>query len=107
MQPPSRAGEYRVVYADPPYDVQFRSYSADGFDWDAQVRLATWLAAHPGPVAASNQATPRIVELYRDLGFELVLLDGPRMISRTGDRTPAQEILALRNLAPRAPAAAG
>ena len=87
------------VYADPPYDVQFRQYASDGFDWAAQERLAAWLARHPGPVVASNQATDRIQALYRDHGFEVELLDGPRKISRTGDRTPALEILATRNVA--------
>jgi len=86
------------IYADPPYDVQFRDYSSDGFDWGAQERLAAWLARHPGPVVASNQATDRIVKLYRGLGFDVDFLDGPRWISRTGDRTPALEILATRNL---------
>ena len=86
------------IYADPPYDVQFRQYASDGFDWDAQERLAAWLAGHPGPVVASNQATVRIQALYRDLGFKVELLDGPRNISRTGDRTPAREILATRNV---------
>ena len=86
------------IYADPPYDVQFRQYASDGFDWDAQERLAAWLALHPGPVVASNQATARIRALYRGLGFKVKLLDGPRNISRTGDRTPAREILATRNI---------
>ena len=86
------------VYADPPYDVQFRQYSSEGFDWDDQERLAEWLARHPGPVVASNQATDRVLKLYRGLGFAVELLDGPRKISRTGDRTPAQEILATRNI---------
>ena len=86
------------VYADPPYDVQFRQYASDGFDWAAQERLAAWLARHPGPVVASNQATARIQALYRDHGFEVELLDGPRKISRTGDRTPALEIFATRNV---------
>ncbi len=86
------------IYADPPYDVQFREYASDGFDWDAQERLAAWLARHPGPVVASNQATDRIVELYRSLGYKVEFLDGPRKISRTGDRSPAQEILATRNI---------
>ena len=86
------------VYADPPYDVQFRQYSSDGFEWEAQERLAAWLARHPGPVVASNQATQRIRALYRGLGFKVMLLDGPRRISRTGDRTPAREILATRNI---------
>ncbi len=86
------------VYADPPYDVEFRQYSAEGFDWSEQVRLAEWLAKHPGPVVLSNQATSRILKLYRRLGFRLRTLDAPRMISCTGDRTPAREVLAVRNL---------
>jgi DNA adenine methylase len=87
------------IYADPPYDVPFTSYAKEGFGWDDQVRLATWLARHPGPVVLSNQATPRVLDLYRDLGFDLRILQAPRRISRTGDRTPAAEVLALRNIA--------
>jgi DNA adenine methylase len=84
------------VYADPPYDVEFTTYSAGGFSWDDQVRTARLLAAHDGPVVISNQATARIVELYEGLGFELTYLDGPRRISCTGDRTAAREVLAMR-----------
>jgi DNA adenine methylase len=86
------------VYADPPYDVEFTSYAREGFSWDDQVRAAEWLARHEGPVVLSNQATERIETLYRDLGFRLVPLTAPRLISCTGDRTPAREVLALRNL---------
>lgn len=86
------------IYADPPYDVAFRQYSQQGFDWPDQERLAHWLAAHSGPVIASNQKTPRIVELYTSLGFKLKFLEGPRRISCTGDRANAQEILALRGI---------
>src|SRR6266852_1592516 len=85
------------VYADPPYDVEFTSYAKEGFSWDEQVRAAEWLARHPGPVVLSNQATERIVALYRRLGFKLKFLQAPRMISCTGDRTPAREVLAIRN----------
>jgi DNA adenine methylase len=86
------------VYADPPYDVQFTQYSRGGFAWDAQVRLAEWLARHPGPVVLSNQATARILSLYAECGFEVHTLAAPRMISRTGDRTPALEVIATRNI---------
>jgi len=86
------------IYADPPYDVPFRQYAAQDFSWQDQVRLAEWLAAHPGPVVASNQATARIIELYQDLGFELRHLAGPRRVSCKGDRTPAREILAYKGL---------
>ncbi len=86
------------VYADPPYDVEFTAYSQGGFRWDEQVRTAEWLSAHAGPVVLSNQATPRIVRLYESLGFSLTFLDAPRRISCTGDRAPAREVLAVRNL---------
>ena len=86
------------ICADPPYDVEFTQYSPNGFDWDEQERAALWLSKHPGPVVLSNQATPRIVKLYRSLGFTIRTLDAPRRISCTGDRRPASEVLALRNL---------
>jgi DNA adenine methylase len=86
------------VYADPPYDVEFTQYSKERFGWKDQVRLAEWLAAHPGPVVLSNQATERVVELYKKSGFRLKFLKAPRMISCTGDRTPAMEVLAVRNI---------
>jgi DNA adenine methylase len=86
------------VYADPPYDVQFTQYSQGGFGWDEQIRAAEWLARHKGPVIMSNQATPRINKLYSDLGYKLAFLQAPRRISCTGDRTPAAEVLAIRNL---------
>lgn len=89
------------IYADPPYDVPFTQYSAHDFKWQDQVRLAKWLASHSGPVVASNQATERIVELYSNLGFTVVFLNAPRRISCTGDRKPAQEVLALKEVQPQ------
>lgn len=87
------------VYADPPYDVEFRQYSKEGFTWDDQVRLANWLVKHPGPMVLSNQATPRIRTLYSELGFKLRFLEAPRMISCKGnERTPATEVVAVRGI---------
>jgi DNA adenine methylase len=86
------------VYADPPYDVEFTSYSQGGFGWQDQIRTAEWLSKHPGPVVLVNQATERIVGLYSTLGYKLGYLTAPRRISCTGDRTPAREVLATRNL---------
>jgi DNA adenine methylase len=86
------------VYADPPYDVEFTHYSSGGFGWDEQIKAAEWLAKHSGPVVLSNQATTRIVELYQSLGYKIVKLNAPRRISCTGDRSPAVEVLAIRNL---------
>jgi len=89
-----RKGDF--VYADPPYDVEFTTYSPGGFSWEDQERTAQFLADHDGPVVISNQATPKIIELYEGLGFELSYLPGPRRISCTGDRTAAREVLAVK-----------
>ena len=86
------------IYADPPYDVEFTTYSAGGFSWEDQVRTAELLSKHPGPVVISNQATKRIVSLYKRLGFKLSYLDAPRRISCTGDRSSAREVLATKNI---------
>jgi DNA adenine methylase len=86
------------VYSDPPYDVEFTSYSKEGFGWDDQVRLVEWLGRHAGPIVLSNEATPRIVKLYREAGFALRFLSAPRMISCNGDRAPAREVLATKGI---------
>jgi DNA adenine methylase len=86
------------VYADPPYDVEFTTFAPGGFSWADQVMLAGWLAKHPGPVVLVNQSTPRIRALYRGLGYTLAFKEGPRRINHTGDRTPAREVFATRNL---------
>ncbi len=92
--------ENDFIYADPPYDVEFRSYSPEGFAWEDQVRLARWLSSHGGPVLLSNQYTERVAELYADLGFHLIELSAPRRISSDGNREPAREILAVKNISP-------
>jgi DNA adenine methylase len=86
------------VYADPPYDVDFTHYSKGGFSWEDQERAATFFARHAGPVILVNQATNRIEKLYRALRYRVRFLEAPRRISCTGDRTPAREIIATRNI---------
>jgi DNA adenine methylase len=85
------------IYADPPYDVEFTTYSAGGFSWQDQQRAAEWLASHPGPIVLSNQATPRIIKLYKRLGFTLRYAAAPRRISCTGDRSDTAEVVAVKN----------
>jgi DNA adenine methylase len=86
------------IYADPPYDVEFTKYSKEDFSWSDQECLAARLAEHRGPVVLSNQATPRIINLYEKHKFHIRKIHGPRRISCNGDRTPAVEVLATRNL---------
>jgi DNA adenine methylase len=93
---PLEPGDF--VYADPPYDVEFTAYAQGGFSWNDQMRVAEYFARHAGPVVLVNQSTKRIEELYRSLGYEIDHLDAPRRISCTGDRRPAREVVAVRNL---------
>jgi DNA adenine methylase len=93
---PLDSGDF--VYADPPYDVDFTQYAKEGFEWEDQERTAGWLAKHDGPVVLVNQATNRIEALYKALGYRVHFLEAPRRISCTGDRTPAREIVAMRNI---------
>ena len=94
-----KVDENDFIYADPPYDVPFRQYAQRGFTWEDQVRLAEWLAQHKGPVVLSNQATDRIVDLYKKLGFKLRYIDAPRRIScKVSGRKPAKEVIATRGI---------
>lgn len=86
------------IYIDPPYDVEFTKYSKEGFTWNDQERLVDWLSAYSCPIVASNQATERILKLYKKAGFTVRTLPAPRKISCTGDRTHALEMLATKNL---------
>jgi DNA adenine methylase len=84
------------IYADPPYDTTFSSYTKDVFTWDDQVRLAEWLAAAPCTVVASNAGTTRIKALYQALGFEVKTVKVARSISCDGNREAATEMLAVK-----------
>lgn len=87
-----------LVFADPPYDDGFTQYHSSEFNWEDQLSLAKKLAAHPGISIATNKATPRILDLYNGLGFQIELIDMPRRISCNGDRKPVQEMFATRGL---------
>lgn len=87
---------HSALYLDPPYDDGFTNYSKEGFSWVDQVRLGNWAIQHEGLKIISNKATKRIIQLYTDLGFTIVLLDAPRSISSNGNRTKVQEVLAIK-----------
>lgn len=84
------------IYADPPYDDTFTKYSRQEFSWYDQVRLANWLAKHPGKVIASNNGTDRIMSLYSDLGFDVELIELPKKICLSGERKPMMEMFAIK-----------
>lgn len=87
-----------ILYVDPPYDVEFTKYSKEDFTWRDQERLVRWLTSLPVPMVVSNQATERVLELYTQAGFTIRTVSAPRRISCTGDREPATEMVATRNL---------
>lgn len=87
-----------IVYADPPYDVEFTHYNAGGFDWEDQIRLVKYLSSLSNPVILSNQATDRIIELYESNGFDITLVDAPRFISCNGNREKAKEVIAYKDI---------
>ncbi len=86
------------IFADPPYDVVFRNYSKDGFTWKDQECHADWLLDHSGPVIVSNSATERIIALYKKRGYKLHYMKERLFMNSTGDRTPANVVIATRNV---------
>lgn len=92
-----RINKTDFLYVDPPYDVEFRNYSGNDFQWEEQERLVKHLSKYDCPIIISNQATDRVVNLYENSGYKVFFIDAPRMISCNGDRTRAQEVLATRN----------
>jgi DNA adenine methylase len=92
-------GKGDFVYADPPYDNAYTGYAGIGFSYEDQERLARTLSKHEGPVLLSNHATPSMLDLYREYGFDISRrLKAPRMIQCFGDRTKVEEVLATLNV---------
>ncbi len=86
------------LYVDPPYDTPFSQYGKEDFTWDDQLRLINWLNRQEIPMVVTNQATARIIETYKAAGFSIITLLAPRRIASSGDRTPALEMLATKNI---------
>jgi DNA adenine methylase len=84
----SKAGTDSFVYFDPPYHsfqkTGFKSYQAQGFDENEQIRLRDLflgLTEQGVPCLLSNADTPFIRELYCDNSFELMILKARRAIN--------------------------
>ncbi|EFL5716740.1 Dam family site-specific DNA-(adenine-N6)-methyltransferase [Shigella dysenteriae] len=98
------AGEGDVVYCDPPYESMpgtngFTAYAAGGFTWDDQVALAkSCVAAHErgAKVVISNSSAPKVIDLYRELGFNVEFINARRSISSKGStRGMAKDVVAI------------
>jgi DNA adenine methylase len=83
---------------DPPYHgTGFKEYYGKFTD-DDQIFAAAGLSRLTNPVVAFNEATPEMLELYIGLGFNVQVREVARSISCNGDRTPALEMIATKNL---------
>jgi len=95
----AQVGSQDFLFIDPPYDTPFTQYAKEDFVWVDQLRLVEWLTQLKAPMVVTNQATPRILALYTEAGFTVTTLLAPRRIASSGDRTPALEMLATKNIA--------
>lgn len=86
------------IYLDPPYDEGFTAYSGNEFGWEQQQQLARILDGVDNPIAISNKATDRIIELYKSHGFAIEILSAPRRIAANGNRQKVFEVLATKNI---------
>lgn len=57
-------GQHDFMFVDPPYDTAFSTYSAQGFDYGDQERLAACLSEFPGKFMLVCKVTPLVQELY-------------------------------------------
>lgn len=84
-----------VVYCDPPYVDGFTTYTKEGFDLDAQQRLAAWaamVAASGSHVILSNADRQIVRDLYA--GWTLTEVQARRSINRDGaGRGPVGELI--------------
>jgi DNA adenine methylase len=106
-QPMRLARKRDFVYIDPPYQplsrtANFVAYTADGFGWEQQERLAEWigrLAKRGCYVLVNNADTPEIRALYeaafkaRNLDFKVQAFETTRSInSQPQNRRGAKEL---------------
>jgi DNA adenine methylase len=91
-----------LVYLDPPYFDTFTAYSKGGFDYDAQVQLASLAAAaakRGAKVIISNSDTEEMRNLYNENGFTVGELKAARNINSDGKgRAKVTEIVAYNSL---------
>lgn len=77
----------------------FTAYAAGGFSWENQVDLAKQCvsAFHRGArVVISNSSAPKVLDLYREHGFNLQFINARRSIScKSSTREVAKDVVAI------------
>ena len=89
------------VFLDPPYYSEasgFVGYSGHPFGWTQQSQLVETVKSKSCPIVACNSSHPKIVQAYQDAGFQTYFIPVSRKVNSSGDRTPALEMLAFKNI---------
>lgn len=86
------------ILFDPPYDGTFNDYFG-GFTTNDQLKAAIALSKSNAAVVAFNSPTLLMLSTYKDLGFDVTIVEAPRSIA-VRDRTPAKEMIATLNISP-------
>jgi DNA adenine methylase len=91
-------GETDFIFCDPPYENGWQGYYETNFTLDQQNQVAQWLKNHQGPGMIMNHATPEILEIYKDAGFECHIVFAPRSVSaKASSRKNVQEVIATHH----------
>jgi len=88
----------RLRLRDPPYDVPFTQYARGRFSWDDQVRARRVARAPSGSGGALEPGTRASSRSTSGWDMTVRFLGARAGFSCTGDRTPAREVLATRNV---------
>ena len=90
--------EKGLYIIDPPYHGNFTGYSKDGFTLVQQMHLAAMYADNNNPIIAFNSSHSDIINIYMECGYDVYTYTAPRKISCDGNRVPAIEMIATRNI---------
>lgn len=93
----SEAPSNALLFIDPPYwGGVFISYSEFVFTWEDQVATAKSASRSEAKSIATNEFNKEVIELYKQLGFEVYSYRARRTISSDGKRSPVKEMIAFK-----------
>ncbi len=94
----NRAEKGDFYFIDPPYHGGFVNYTAAGFNWNDQEKLAAAINIKDLRCIITNSYAKEIVDLYKSIGCTVYKHTMPRAISRCGSRERAIEIIAFKGI---------
>ena len=90
------------LFVDPPYYTEdssgFTDYFSESFEMEQQIQLVELIEQHNGPVIATNNVVPQIIELYKDHGFRIMEHDVQRRVDPRGKIKSVKEAIMTKNI---------